>query len=81
MNIGYCLTGCAERGPSEHDHKAANVFMNSLVSDLRRLEEASNMAHGYVLKVTNSLDSEKLPLVEGQIEIALYLGKFPHVIC
>ncbi|XP_021917211.1 hydroxylysine kinase isoform X1 [Zootermopsis nevadensis] len=30
--------------------------------------------HGYVLKVTNSLDSEKLPLVEGQIEIALYLG-------
>jgi len=39
-------------------------------------EEKSNLwPHGYVLKVMNSLDSQKLPLVEAQTETMLYLGK------
>jgi hypothetical protein len=32
-------------------------------------------AHGFVLKVINSIDSQKLPFIEAQTEIALYLGK------
>jgi hypothetical protein len=37
--------------------------------------ESHLWAHGFVLKVINSLDSQKLPLIEAQTEIALYLGK------
>ncbi|XP_023711328.1 hydroxylysine kinase isoform X3 [Cryptotermes secundus] len=35
--------------------------------------ESRLWAHGFVLKVMNSLDSQKLPLIEAQTEIALYL--------
>jgi hypothetical protein len=39
-------------------------------------EEKSNLwPHGYVLKVMNSLDSQKLSLLEAQTETVLYLGK------
>lgn len=36
--------------------------------------------HGYVLKVMNSIDSQKLSLVEAQTELALYLGKILQLI-
>lgn len=36
--------------------------------------ESHLWAHGFVLKVMNSLDSQKLSLTEAQTEIALYLG-------
>lgn len=33
---------------------------------------------GYVLKIMNSMDSEKLSLVEAQTEIMLFLGELPN---
>lgn len=34
--------------------------------------------YGYVLKIMNSMDSEKLSLVEAQTEIMLFLGELPN---